>query len=103
MVKEKIDTQGMSVNENVEKEKELQYTKPSSTQAQHYLIKPLTSCFTPQQRDELKQLMIEVLCEYLGDTTISSCNHSNVIDSDRYDVIERIRDDYHHGGYDEYH
>ena len=54
-------------------------------------FKPLNelTCFTELEREEIKQMMREVLTEQRY--------HYN---SDS--VMERIRDDYHHGGYDEY-
>ena len=98
-MEEKINTQGMSVVEN--DEKVLSFTK-----IQQPVTTPLTphtlTCFTELQRNELKQLMIEVLQEWINDDGVVP--HPDIISSSRkrYDVMERIRDDYHHGGFDEY-
>ena len=72
---DKINTQGVAFTTT-------NYTTPTPFQPVEL------TCFTKMEREEIKQMMREVMNEY--------------IQHNRYDVIERIRDDYHHGGYDEY-
>ena len=84
---DKISTQAMSVSDG--NTSGLSFTK-TQQQVTTPFDKVELSSFTRLQRNELKQMMREVLSEYI------TPQHN------RNDVIERIRDDYHHGGYDEY-
>ena len=89
---EKISTQAMSYEGSDSCFSKLNYY-PS--------IKPFKpsnelTCFTELERDEIKQMMHEVLNEMNIHITPS-------LYVDKYGTImERIRDDYHHGGYDQY-
>ena len=91
---EKISTQNMSSDK-----KGLSFTKiqqPNNTPFQQLEL----SCFTKLQRNELKQMMREVLSEYI--TPQYNRNDVRVVSGNETTPLERIRDDYHHGGYDEY-
>ena len=78
-MEDKINTQGMSgsVSDN----------NPFTTNQQRDspFIPHKLSIFSEMEREEIKQMIVEVITQH-----------------QRYDVMDRIRDDYHHGGYDEY-
>ena len=60
---------------------------------QHQPFQPLNeyTCFTKMEREELKQMMREVMEESILTVNRGESNNQR-------DVIERVRDDYHHGG-----
>ena len=80
---DKIDTQGVSFN-----------TTASSTITPFEPVK--LTCFTKLEREEIKQMIREVIVELNVNTTAAFYydKHGS--------IMERIRDDYHHGGYDKY-
>ena len=96
---EKIDTQGMSVDGDV-----MSFTTTCpSTAHQHDLIKPITTCFTMIEREEIKQMMREVVIEMGCNTTpsLDECFGTNASShyNDKYGTaLERIRTAEHHGG-----